>query len=229
MFQQRFTAEMTKMITSEKMLAKERNRKLTEGTGSHHNRSSRGFTLLEVMLVLAVLAVVLGIVGGILKAYFGMLFSFLVERENIAEARAAMEAIVDVLDEARRERKWTLEVDPTGTKILGREGEGEPHQVLSIDEDHSAECRLYRGSDRSLYRYDENEGDWLEVAKYVDSLEVSTVLGTDIKPYIDGGSEVLELPDDAVFLRVTVETDKEGSGEAACRVTTYVYSGWISD
>lgn len=217
-----------KMITNGKTDAETENRKVTEGSGVDCSRSSCGFTLLEVMLVLAVLAVVLGVVAGILKAYFGMLSSFLVERENIAEARAAMEAIVDVLDEARRDRKWTLQVDPTRTKILGIEGE-EPHQVLSIDEDHSAECQIFRGSDRSLYRYDENEGDWLEVAKYVDSLEISTVLGTDIKPYINGGSEVLELPDDAVFLRVSVETDKEGIGEATCRVTTYVYSGWIGD
>lgn len=177
-------------------------------------RNDSGFTLLEMLLALAILAVVFYSIMTVLNSYFGVLRSFTIERENIYEARMAMDQIVSHIVYQRNDKELTLSL--VGTHVIGTTVYGVQYNLVSSD-DSAPTCDLYVDSNNQLVS---GVGSVI-YAKHI-ALNFTTVAGNtiDVRPApgtINNGSQ---------FISIGLRADKDSVKEpgAACSVTTYIYN-----
>jgi prepilin-type N-terminal cleavage/methylation domain-containing protein len=107
-------------------------------------RVQRGFTLLELMIALGIFAIVLVIITSVLSGHLRLFRDSNEERRNLHEARLAMEAVVDVLDAARRDDGFKLELDTSRDTIWGV-GDGPVPEPLVSTVGRSARIYLDNG------------------------------------------------------------------------------------
>ncbi len=191
-------------------------------------RTAAGFSLLEVLLTLAVFAVVLVSVSAILQAYFGVLRLFVDERREITEARSAMEKLTEALDEARRDG-WELYKDGAriGAKKCSPEGGLiDACTVLAVGDE--ADGPMYREGliwDGDTLK-DQEGTVW---ARYVSNIEVEEVAGGSVDSSSNILNNAIASSEKARYLviSVTVGCSADGGlGGSGYELRTLVCTTW---
>ena len=173
----------------------------------------KGFTLLEVLITLGVLAGFVVIVMAVLSAYFKILGYVLEERQNIYEVRLAAAKILEVLDESRR-NGYVLEVSETG--IIGvKEGEEPPPPVYLVSPGNNPSFQLYV-EDGCL-----KTGGTI-VAKNIKELSFARKEASGF--LINGQAPSFQ---HAQFIEITVNAYEEGREDLDCTMKTLVSTKWL--
>lgn len=167
-------------------------------------RVQRGFTLLELMIALGIFAIVLVIITSVLSGHLRLFRDSNEERRNLHEARLAMEAVVDVLDKARRDDGYKLELDASRNTIWGVRDDPVPEsQPLVSKVDDSARICLDNGELK-------NASGQLIARGVV--LDLSALTHDDVEIIVHGSPVVFEDQDEFKFIRIEIEAGDPAEG-----------------
>ncbi|MGE5403454.1 MAG: type II secretion system protein J [Candidatus Saccharibacteria bacterium] len=181
-----------------------------------------GFTLLEMLLALAILAVVFYSISAVLNSYFGVLRSFTIERENIYEARMGMDQVVGHIVYERKDKGLTLSILDSN-HLVGLDVYNIQYNLLSKDPiDMNSYDLIYNPGTQELC-----SGRVANVvyAKNIENLTFTNQPGNNIELVTSAAGPSMYL-NNKPFIEIMLEADKEPVKEpaAACSLTTYVYS-----
>lgn len=153
----------------------------------------RGFTLLELLLAISLLAVILVVIASVLGGHFRTFEYGITDRQNFHEARWAMEAVVELLEE---KRGGGLKLLDCGERIQGTSGNSTKNLVSTTND-----------TNYQIY-YDTNElvKDGAIIARHIVVFELATGMTIEVTT---GGSASLASGE---FIQITIGTG-EGRGD----------------
>ena len=173
-----------------------------------------GFTLLELLVGMGILAIILAIASTAMGSYTRILGSITEERANMHEARLAMEKITDVVRNERNTPNMVLTLNGDYTIIQGAIG-ASPAVPLVIGAQSAGPggAKLYLNTNKELC----DAGGNL-IAQYIDSISFQPVAGSQV--LVDGGTAI-KIPTTANFIKITVKAQK-GETINSCTIDTLI-------
>lgn len=186
------------------------------------NRASigekKGFTLLELLVSMGILAIILAIASAAMGSYSRILGSITVERANMHEARLAMEKITDVINEERRASpNLILRLDNPSIITGGIKGSDDTKDLVIGTPSYGPEAKIYLNNRRELR--DQN-GEL--IARYIESIGFERVYGEQLS-IVPLDDEPILVPPGAQFIKVTIKTDKNQDNINSCSIDTLFY------
>ncbi|MGE5415977.1 MAG: type II secretion system protein J [Acidobacteriota bacterium] len=192
------------------------------GLRSINKNSNSGFTLLEMMLALAILAIVFYSIMTVMNSYFGVLRSFTVERENMYEARMAMDQIVSNIVYERNNNGLSLAVYDSNTHIIGHDIYDTPYYLLStFPGDLGSYDLIYYPGTRQL---ESGRVVGLVYAKNITQLTFNNLDGSNIQVVPQGDTPRNLNNSQFIEINLVANKDPVKETDAACSLTTYVYN-----
>lgn len=200
--------------------------------GCKITRRNSGFTLLELLLSLSILAVILMIATGAMGSYSRILGALTEDRANMHEVRLAMEEIYDLVSTERRNRSLSLQVNnpPTysGNKLYGTVDD---YVYLLVDASGNAATdpiieSLYLDDEPGVsgdnYSLKTRNGE--KIAANIESIVFEKVYGNQIN-ITDSAGQYIKLADETGLIKVTVKANKDNDDsddQNSCTVTLYI-------
>lgn len=175
---------------------------------------SSGFTLLELLVGLGILAIILAIASTAMGSYTRILASITEERANMHEARLAMEKITDVVIMERNTRNLVLSLN--GNTIQGTAGTNPAENLVMGDPSAGpGGAKLYLNNNHELH----DAGGNL-IAQYIESISFQPVTGSEVIVTAESGT--IQIPATAKFIKITV-TAKKGENINSCTIDTMIH------
>ncbi|MGE5544114.1 MAG: type II secretion system protein [Bacillota bacterium] len=198
--------------------------------GRTTNLGDSGFTLLELLLSVSILAVILMIATTAMGSYSRILGRLTEDRANMHEVRLAMEEIYDMVSTQRNIRGLSLQVSNppaySGNRLYGTV---DGYVYLLVDASGNAgtdpiidSLYLDNDPDEPGDRYVLKTKNGEKIATHIESIVFEKVYGNQIGITDSVGNPIV-MDDETGLIRVTVKANKNvGDDSGSCTVTTYI-------
>lgn len=178
------------------------------------SRKQDGFTLLELIVSLGILAIILAIASSAMGSYSRILGSITDERANLNEARLAMEKITDVVKE-ERDNHPGIKLDCTQHTMQGTVGSDAPYSlIIGTPSDAPSGARLYLNNNREL-----RDGSNSLIARYIETITFQEYDANQVSVAPLSG-EPIQVAPESKFIKVTVTADKNQDDIDSCTIET---------
>lgn len=186
-----------------------------------------GYTMLELVIALTILSFLVVVIGTVISNYFRMLNLVTVDRENMNEARLAMEAITDLITARQRPPVYaSLSTIPPDNGIYeDPDGSDGPQALIRTDGTVPSETsvKLWIQATPIGQRYGElRNADGIVYARGV-KIEFFPVAGSSVRVKLQSEAEYMLDDCQLIGIRVFANTHPE-MPQTEYTLTTYVYA-----
>lgn len=192
-------------------------------------KNRNGMTLIELMISIGLVAILCTGMMTLLSTYLDVLQSYTTERNNMMEARMAMEAITDQIETLRAKADYYgYELDATAnTIILKNPADGTTERTVLSRDGSAADLKVITAAGPT-------KGDLTNgtdaFARYITIAAFTKTAGTSVTcvQTNGGGANLGTLLGDSQFIRIEVKADKDPADlGSACTLVTYVYNKFV--
>jgi prepilin-type N-terminal cleavage/methylation domain-containing protein len=183
------------------------------------SRNQEGFTLLELLVSLGILAIILSIVSSAMGSYSRILGSITDERANLNEARLAVEKITDIVHQERKvfNNNITLQLNSSETILQGIVGSDVYDLINIVPSGGQNGARLYLDNNREL-----RDGSNNLIARYIETITFQKYDANQVSVAPLSGDPIQVAPD-SKFIKVTVTADKKQDDIDSCTIETILH------
>lgn len=181
------------------------------------SRKQNGFTLLELLVSLGILAIILAIASSAMGSYSRILGAITDERANLNEARLAMEKITDVVNQERVNHPG-IKLTCTPNTLQGTVGSDVYNIVIGMPSGTLGEAILYLNNNREL-----RDASGNLIARYIKPITFQEYAANQVTVTQLSGDPIQVAPE-SKFIKVTVTADKNQDDIDSCTIETIFHN-----
>jgi len=175
-----------------------------------NGRKQYGFTLLELLVSIGILAIIMSIAATAMGSYSRILGSITDERANLNEARLAMEKITDIVNQERSNYPG-IELSITPTTLQGTIGSDVYNLIIGTPSGGANGARLYLNNNREL-----RDASGNLIARYLEPITFELYTANQVSVTPASGS--IQVAPDSKFIKVTIKADKNQDEADSCTI-----------